>query len=235
MAVYFISDLHLSQQRPEIIQSLLEFLRDCDDADALYILGDLFEAWIGDDYVDPALQPVLDALLSFSHKCACFIMHGNRDFLIGTDFETRTGCQLLPDELVIDLFGQPTLLLHGDTLCTDDVQYQTLRGKIRSTQWKSDVLALPVQQRLQMAQQFRMDSDTSKSDKPEHIMDVNQQAVQDAMSRHGVNLLIHGHTHRKAIHEFAIDGRASKRIVLGDWYRQRSILVCDKQGQRFDP
>jgi len=233
MAIYFISDLHLSAQRPDIINLLLRFLSECDDAEQFYILGDLFEAWIGDDYVEPDLEPVLQALHQFSQSCECFIMHGNRDFLIGAEFESRTGFKLLADETVIDLFGTKTLLLHGDTLCTDDIEYQTARKQVRTEEWKSNVLGLTVEQRLKMAQQFRSDSDSSKSDKSEIIMDVNQQAVIDNMSKHGVNLLIHGHTHRLATHQFDLQQKLATRIVLGDWYQTSSILVCDKNGQTF--
>jgi len=233
MAIYFISDLHLSAQRPDIINLLLRFLSECDDAEQFYILGDLFEAWVGDDYVEPSLEPVLQALHQFSQSCECFILHGNRDFLIGSEFESRTGFKLLADETVIDLFGTKTLLLHGDTLCTDDVEYQTVRKQVRTEEWKSNVLGLTVKQRLQMAQQFRSDSDNSKSDKSDIIMDVNQQAVIDSMTRHGVNLLIHGHTHRLATHQFDLQQKPATRIVLGDWYHTSSILVCDKNGQNF--
>ncbi|MFV2058249.1 MAG: UDP-2,3-diacylglucosamine diphosphatase [Thiohalomonadales bacterium] len=233
MQSYFISDLHLSAQRPHIIELLLDFLASCDDAARLYILGDLFEAWIGDDYADPAMQPVIQALQKFSRNTDCFIMHGNRDFLIGSDFVKQTGFELLPDEIVIDLNGRKTLLLHGDTLCTDDVDYQTIRKQVRTPQWKNQVLALPTQQRLSMAKQFRMDSDQSKSQKSEEIMDVNQQAVIDIMQHHAVNLLIHGHTHRLAIHEFTLDNAPAKRIVLGDWYKTRSVLVCGPTGENF--
>lgn len=235
MAIYFISDLHLCAQRPDIIGLLLRFLSKCEDAEQFYILGDLFETWIGDDYIEPALEPVLSALHKFSQCCECFIMHGNRDFLIGSEFESRTGFTLLPDEISIDLFGTKTLLLHGDTLCSDDVDYQAVRSEVRTDKWKSKVLALSVQQRLEMAQQFRSDSNSSKSDKSEIIMDVNQQAVIDRMTKHDVQLLIHGHTHRLATHQFSLNGQAAKRIVLGDWYQTSSILVCDKDGQEFMP
>lgn len=233
MPSYFISDLHLSAHRPKIISLLLDFLETCNDADRLYILGDLFEAWIGDDYIDPALDPVLEGLGRFSRNSDCFIMHGNRDFLIGDDFAAKTGFKLLPDEIVIDLYGTPTLLLHGDTLCTDDLDYQVIRKQIRSAEWKNKVLALPIQQRLDMAKQFRMDSNSSKSQKSEQIMDVNQQTVCNTMKNHAVNLLIHGHTHRLATHEFMLNNSAAKRIVLGDWYNTSSVLVADQNGQSF--
>lgn len=233
MPTYFISDLHLSTERPAIIELLLRFFDECSNAEHLYILGDLFEAWIGDDYIEPALIPVLNAMQKFSRTSKCFIMHGNRDFLIANDFEARTGFELLADEHIIDLHGTKTLLLHGDTLCTDDTEYQTVRRHVRSKKWKIEVLALSVQKRLDMAKQFRQDSDSSKLSKSEFIMDVNQQAVIDIMSQHQVSLLIHGHTHRLATHELRINNEPAKRIVLGDWYQTSSILICDKNGQRF--
>lgn len=196
----------------------------------MYILGDLFEAWIGDDYIDPALQSAIDKLAHYTKVVPTYLMHGNRDFLLSSQFEAMTGVKILPDEVVINLFGKPTLLLHGDTLCTDDVEYQNVRSQVRNKQWMAQVLTLPIEQRLAMASQFRMDSQTSKNEKSEEIMDVNQMSVEAAMIKHHVNLLIHGHTHRPKVHNLVVNNHAAKRIVLGDWYKTASVLRFTAQG-----
>lgn len=223
----FVSDLHLDQKRPHIIAAFCNFLQGIENTDALYILGDLFEYWIGDD--DPAigLQPVIESIrqLGLSNVPVYFV-HGNRDFLVGKTFEDHTHCKILQDETVVDLYGTPTLVMHGDTLCTDDIAYQKYRAKARNKWVKKAVLLLSVKQRLKIAQRLRDKSIAATQSKPPEIMDVNLHAVKQAMLRHGVKSLIHGHTHRPAIHEFTLDGNACRRIVLGDWYEQGSVLKC---------
>lgn len=225
-----ISDLHLDPARPRIQALFLRFLEDWRGrARALYILGDLFEAWIGDDGADAA-DPVLAALAAFAERTPLYIMHGNRDFLLGERFCALTGAQLLADPTVLDLHGVPTLLMHGDSLCTDDVEYQTLRAKLRSPEWQAQVLAQPLEARLAMAQQARVESSARNQALAEYLMDVNQGAVEQALLEHGVRRLIHGHTHRPGRHRFVIDGEQAERIVLGDWYEQGSVLEVSERG-----
>ena len=223
----FVSDLHLDYTRPHIADAFCGFLRNITDTDALYILGDLFEYWIGDDDPATGLQPVIDSIRELSlGGVPVFFVHGNRDFLVGKAFEDFTRCKILQDETVVDLYGTPTLVMHGDTLCTDDIAYQKYRAKVRNRWVQQAVLLLSTKQRLKMAQKLRDKSISATRDKPPEIMDVSQETVQQTMLRHGVRHLIHGHTHRPGIHDFTLDGNACKRIVLGDWYEQGSVLRC---------
>lgn len=224
----FISDLHLSDERPEITALFSLFLQnDAARARALYILGDLFEVWLGDDAVLPAYQPVLDGLRALTASgVPVHVMHGNRDFLIGERFVELSGCRLLEDPTVIELDGKRTLLMHGDTLCTDDAEYQRFRTQVRNPDTQRQFLALPINERIAVAKHYRQESRERSRSKTEEIMDVNQGAVMDIMRRHGVYQLIHGHTHRPAVHSFTLDNHSAQRIVLGDWYEQASILRC---------
>ncbi len=231
----FISDLHLDGARPHIIELFLEFLRDhaC-HADALYILGDLYEYWIGDDDPAEALQPTVEALAQLSSRgIATYFIHGNRDFLIGREFARRSGCRLLPESAVIDLYGEPTLIMHGDTLCTDDTAYQAFRAKIRNPIVRRILLSLSVNLRRKIAERLRGKSKEATGAKTTEIMDVNPQAVEEMMRKHRVWRLIHGHTHRPAVHQLEIDGSPATRIVLGDWYEQGSVLRCTPDGYRL--
>ncbi len=236
MSTLFISDLHLSGQRPAITELFLDFLRQrARSAEALYILGDLFEAWIGDDAVLPDYQPCVDALRTLADSgVPVYIMQGNRDFLLGEGFAAMSSATLLPDPSVIDLYGEPTLLMHGDTLCTDDVAYQQFRAMVRDPQWQAALLAKTPQERLAMAREYREISQAQTAQKAETIMDVNQEAVAAALREQGVHRLIHGHTHRPALHDFTLDNAPARRIVLGDWYEQGSVLVCDETGCRLE-
>ncbi len=234
MTTWFISDLHLEPSRPASIQQLFAFLQQINgDADALYILGDLFEFWVGDDYLDTpegqAITPLLQALRAVSDSgVPIYFMHGNRDFLLGERFAAETGCTLLPEQQVVDLYGTPTLLLHGDTLCTDDVDYQKARAVFRNPKWIAQVMTWTIPQRIQRAQEMREVSKESTQHKSDEIMDVNQQSVEQVMRDAKVTRLIHGHTHRPATHDFQLDGVDAQRIVLGDWYTQGSYLRADK-------
>jgi UDP-2,3-diacylglucosamine hydrolase len=230
MKTLFISDLHLDLSRPAIIGQFEAFIRDeAVQADALYILGDLFEAWIGDDADDEvgkrfaaAMRPMREA-----HK-PCFFMHGNRDFLLGERFAREAGMTLLPDPSVIDLYGTPTLLMHGDSLCIDDAPYQAFRRQSRSPEWQRQFLAQDTQSRQAFASQARQESQRYTGSKANAaIMDVNPSAVTGAMRAARVSRLIHGHTHRPAVHRLEIDGQPVERIVLGDWYEQSSIFAVD--------
>ena len=232
----FISDLHLDRERPEIIELFIQFLnKDAAQAEALYILGDLFEYWIGDDQPVPGLEGCLTALQSLTEKnIPVYFIHGNRDFLIGKKFAEKTGITLLPESVVIDLYGTPTLILHGDTLCTDDVDYQKMRLMLRDPKWQKQFLSLPIETRIQEALKLREKSQQAIEAKAEMIMDVNQTTVIDTMQKNNVLQLIHGHTHRPAIHDLQINGAKAKRIVLGDWYEQSSVLSCSKDHIRLD-
>jgi len=231
MATLFISDLHLHASRPAISECFMAFLATLAQAQALYILGDLFEAWVGDDHPEPAYSPVKQAL----KRCTAagtpvYLMHGNRDFLLGDRFAAETGCVLLEDPSVIDLYGQRTLLMHGDSLCTDDQDYQTLRARLRSPQWQRQALSLPLEERLELAREARELSTLSIHGKDEYLLDVNQQEVARVFDSHNVELLIHGHTHRPGIHRMTHNHRQLQRVVLGDWYEQGSVLrVTDGQ------
>ncbi|MFN2338092.1 MAG: UDP-2,3-diacylglucosamine diphosphatase [Gammaproteobacteria bacterium] len=234
--VLFISDLHLDPTRPRVSDLFLDFLAgEARAAAALYILGDLFEAWIGDDDPEPEHARVIAGLrATVDSGVPIFVMHGNRDFLLGDEFARRSGVQRLPDSVVIELFGTPTLLLHGDTLCTDDRAYQDFRAMVRDARWQRDFLAKPIHERQTIARQLRETSQRATREKPEYITDVNAAAVADCMRAAGVRQLIHGHTHRPAVHDFELDGQAARRIVLGDWYEQGSLLRCTSAACRLE-
>ncbi|PWV62239.1 UDP-2,3-diacylglucosamine diphosphatase [Plasticicumulans acidivorans] len=223
----FISDLHLDASRPQTVELFRDFVAErCTHAAALYILGDLFEAWIGDDDDAELGRSVAASLAALQRqRVPVYFMAGNRDFLLGERFAAAAGMTLLPEASVIDLYGTPTLLLHGDTLCTDDVDYQAFRARMRSPASIAQLLALPLGERRQLAVQLRADSRTAQAGKLPQITDVNAEAVREAMRAHGVSRLIHGHTHRPAIHEVDLgNGESGWRIVLGDWYAQGSVL-----------
>ncbi|RDS86626.1 UDP-2,3-diacylglucosamine diphosphatase [Dyella psychrodurans] len=227
MSSLFIADLHLDDSRPQITQLFEQYLAgdEVRGADALYILGDLVEAWIGDD--DDAELPRRIALATRAVRDAgvpVYFMVGNRDFLLGEAFAERAGLTLLDDGTVHDLYGTPTLLMHGDVLCTDDVAYQAVRRSVRTPEWKSQVLAMSLDARRAFAAKARQDSRAHTGSTHETIMDVNAGAVAEALRTAGVRHLIHGHTHRPAIHHFDLDGQTAERIVLGDWYEQGSVL-----------
>ena len=226
MTVLFISDLHLTAGDAETTARFVEFMAGpARAARELYILGDLFEAWIGDDDDDPRLAPIVAALRDLTRAgVACALMHGNRDFLLGPRFCAATGARLLGDYERITLNGQPVLLTHGDLLCTDDTRYMTLRTELRSAGWQRDFLARPLEDRRQIASDLRQLSATEIAAKDDYIMDVNQAAVERTMRDHDVTLLVHGHTHRPAVHRFDLDGREAARIVLGAWYHEPSIV-----------
>jgi UDP-2,3-diacylglucosamine hydrolase len=233
LSTLFISDLHLSAERPAITALFLDFLHHrARQAEALYILGDLFEYWIGDDLANqPEVRPLIAALHELTGSgVPVYVMHGNRDFLLGPGFEQATGCRLLPDPTVIDLYGERVLLMHGDTLCTDDTDYLKFRAMVRNPQWVQQFLGKPVAERINMVREYREVSKTATAAKKPEIMDVNAGAVAAAFQSHGVHQLIHGHTHRPAQHTLSLNGQTVHRTVLGDWYEQGSVLVCDVNG-----
>jgi len=226
MTTLFISDLHLDDRRPETTALLQEFLqREAFKADALYILGDLFEFWLGDDVPTKCSLAVAAALSDLSDQgVPCYFMHGNRDFLLKEDYAKQAHMTLLEEECVIDLYGEQVLLMHGDSLCTDDIPYQQFRGLVRNPAWQQDFLSKTPQERLQIALQARDASAEHKGNVDMQIMDVNQGQVMSAFERHGIHRMIHGHTHRPATHDLEVNGVAAQRIVLGDWYTQGSVL-----------
>lgn len=221
MTTLFISDLHLEEARPDITRALLHFLKDkATAAERLYVLGDFFEAWIGDDEHTPLQDEIAAALRGLSDRgTELFLMHGNRDFLIGEDFCKRIGGQLLEDPTVVDLYGTPTLLMHGDSLCTADVEYQKFRTTMRNRQWQEMFLKRPLEDRQTTARQLREISMAKNKGKEMAIMDVTPDEVVKAMEEYGVQRLIHGHTHRPATHDLEANGQPAQRMVLGDWDR----------------
>jgi UDP-2,3-diacylglucosamine hydrolase len=236
VATLFISDLHLDAARPDALQRFTRFVEQrAVHAEALYVLGDLFEAWIGDDENDPRFGPVFDAFSALRQAgVPCFLMHGNRDFLLGDAFAASNGCRLLDDYEVIELAGKRLLLTHGDLLCTDDEPYMALRATVRDRGWQREFLAKPLAKRRALARELRERSQTETATKAQDIMDVNQQTVEQTMRRHRVTTLIHGHTHRPGVHHFMLDGRQATRIVLGAWYEQGSVLTWDAAQFRLE-
>lgn len=226
MARLFVSDVHLDTQAPQATAQFLTFLREkAARAQALYILGDLFEAWVGDDDRDPQKQEVTAALSGLrAAGVPCFVLHGNRDFLLGRAFCERSGCLLLDDPVVAQFDGEPVLLTHGDALCTDDHSYQELRSTVRDRGWQRRFLALPRARRELLADEARAGSRRHTARTVPVIMDVNQDAVAAAFRAAGVRRMIHGHTHRPAVHDLEVDGVQVQRIVLGAWYEQGSYL-----------
>lgn len=234
----FISDLHLAPVTPAANEALLNFLKHtAPSADAVYVLGDLFEYWIGDDGLEhPFARRIAAAFRKLSDGgVPLYFMHGNRDFLIGERFARESGMNILEDPTVVSLYGRPTLLMHGDTLCSDDIEYQKYRAMVRNVAWQQAFLARPLAERVHMAQDARGRSEQAKQVKDMAIMDVAPATVEEVLRRHAYPRLIHGHTHRPARHEHVVDGRLCERWVLADWYEQGSYLRCDAAGCRAVP
>jgi UDP-2,3-diacylglucosamine hydrolase len=231
----FVSDLHLEAGRPEIADIFFRFLRqDAVRADALYILGDFFEAWIGDDDLTDFNRKVMTELQRTTQTgLPVYIMHGNRDFLLGKRFLKATGCQLLPDEWVVNLGGKPTLLMHGDTLCTTDLAYLKFRKKSRHWFFQRLFLLKSLASRQAIAADMRAKSQAYTSTAAEALMDVTPAEVSRVMLQHGVQHLIHGHTHRPAVHAFELAGSPATRTVLAPWHEHGSVLVCDASGKQI--
>jgi UDP-2,3-diacylglucosamine hydrolase len=232
VSTLFISDLHIDAAQQVIVGQFLEFLRsEAKDAAALYILGDLFESWIGDDAPDSAQAAAIAGLRTLtSGGVPCFVMHGNRDFLLSQQFCAASGAQLLHDPLIITLYGEAVLVMHGDALCTDDHAYQRLRATVRDADWQRRFLALPIESRRALAGAARAGSQAHTAAIEHAITDVNADSFAMALREAGTATLLHGHTHRPAIHALEVDGRPRTRIVLGDWYDQGSVLRWDEHG-----
>lgn len=233
----FVADLHLSEERPEATGRFFHFLdHTAKGADALYILGDLFEYWIGDDDIQNSLARLLaDKLKALSTTgTSVFFMHGNRDFLLASDYARLSGMTLLADPMAINLHGTPTLLSHGDQFCTDDTRYQQYRKWVHRPAIQKLLLVLPLKFRRVLAGSARMKSEREKAGKPLDIMDVNPDAVIRAYREYGVTRLIHGHTHRPALHEYSDSGKTLERWVLPDWYENGGYLVCTSAGCKLE-
>ncbi|MEX6089328.1 UDP-2,3-diacylglucosamine diphosphatase [Raoultella planticola] len=230
MATLFIADLHLQTEEPAITAGFLRFLAgEAREADALYILGDLFEAWIGDDDPNPLHQQIASAINELTQSgVPCYFVHGNRDFLVGQRFARACGMTLLAEEKVLDLYGRRVLIMHGDTLCTDDPGYLAFRAKVHTPWIQRLFLALPLFIRRRIAARMRADSKAANSSKSLEIMDVNPQAVVEALERHQVQWLIHGHTHRPAVHPLEANGKPAFRVVLGAWHSEGSMVKVSK-------
>jgi UDP-2,3-diacylglucosamine hydrolase len=229
----FVSDVHLAEERPRIVEQFFAFLaNEARASDALYVLGDLFEYWAGDDDLDDPLNRRVSAGFSQLHAAgtAVHFLHGNRDFLVGKAFAARSNAILIADGTLVDLYGTPTLLMHGDTLCTDDVEYQKFRAYARDPVNQARFLAQPLPARHAQLRGFRAESESAKGAKTAEIMDVNRDAVEEALRRSGYPRLIHGHTHRPGRHLHEVDGHTCERWVLADWYANGSYLKCDASG-----
>ncbi|MBT8101859.1 MAG: UDP-2,3-diacylglucosamine diphosphatase [Gammaproteobacteria bacterium] len=236
MTTLFISDLHLEASKPEIGEQFLNFLEgEATQADGLYILGDLFESWVGDDDPNPHYTVMKGAIRELVDSgVPVFFMHGNRDFMIGEDFAKETGVTLLGDPEAIEMHGAKVLLSHGDALCIDDVQYQQVRLMTRNPEWQAMMRAKPLDERMAFAEKAREQSREYNDSVGEDIMDVNQDAVVGTFRTRDVDILLHGHTHRPAVHEVDLKDRTATRIVLGDWYEQGSVVRWDENGPRLE-
>jgi UDP-2,3-diacylglucosamine hydrolase len=232
----FISDLHLTEERPEANERFIAFLEEkARAAETLYILGDFFEYWIGDDDLGEPFNAVIAGLLADLTRrgILVYLMHGNRDFLIGEQFCAATGARLLDDPTIHEVGGVKTLLVHGDTLCTDDVEYQAWRRKARDPAFQAEFLAKPLAERRRAIVEMREKSKQVVQGKSAEIMDVNDDAVREALRRHGVRRLIHGHTHRPGRHSLEVDGERCERWVLPDWYGRGGYVEVDRRGPRL--
>lgn len=228
MTIAFISDLHLSADRPASIALFKDFMRKSVALDELYILGDFFDYWVGDDCTEAlGFQSVEDVIKqTVDQGTPVTFMAGNRDFLVGNGFSARTGVKLMPDETVIQIKGKRVLLAHGDVYCTDDIEHMSARNTLFSQEWQRDFLNKTLDQRLAFAQSLRQQSEEAKKTKSMEIMDVNQTAVIDALERNTADLLIHGHTHRPYVHRVIVNNQERRRYVLGDWYEDSSVLYA---------
>ena len=230
--ILLISDLHLEEERPDITRAFLHFLQTrAPQAEALYILGDFFEAWIGDDAMTPFQHSIAQALRKLSDGgTRIFLMHGNRDFMIGKAFCREAGCSLLADPSLVRMNGEPVLLMHGDSLCTQDEAYMRLRKWLRNPASLFILRNLPLTTRYKLARKLRKESRMQTPQKAAEITDVTPEEVPRILRQHGVRTLIHGHTHRPATHELQLDGQPARRIVLGDWDRRGWALQVDENG-----
>ena len=237
MSTYFVSDLHLTPEKPHLAMAFLAFLqKTAGSAEAIYVLGDLFEYWIGDDAAELiGAQPILDAMQQASKATPCYFIAGNRDFLVGEQFSRDSGFTVLADETVIDLYGQPTLLLHGDSMCTDDTAHMVFRKEyVTNEARKQAFLSLPIPERIAQAKSARMESHEHKASVSMEIMDVSKETVDNTFAEHQIQQMIHGHTHRQNIHDHHVQGADCQRYVLGDWQATSSVLIASVEGLRIE-
>jgi len=234
---YFIADLHLTENRPDITVAFFDFLDNKiinDDVDALYILGDFFEVWVGDDYqTDLSINVAARLSLVSESGTEVFFIHGNRDFIMREDYAKSASMTLLPEQVVIDLYGTPTVILHGDEMCTQDVEYQKFRKKSRGWWWPKLMLAMPLWYRKKIARNAREKSKQSQAGKALEILDVTEDAVLAMFEKHKVVNMIHGHTHRPNVHHYRVNNKTLTRTVLGDWYEQGSYLRVTPANQEL--
>ena len=232
MKTLLISDLHLSPERPAVTNAFKRFLSEqAAHCDGLYILGDLFDVWVGDDDPAPLPREIIDELRVFTDRGGrLYIMHGNRDFGLGKRFARETGCSLLKDHHVVDLYGHKVLLLHGDTLCTEDHDYQRARRIIRNPLLIEIMRCFPLKIRQQIGIRARASSQAATGKKNDYIMDISQQAVQSTLNKYDVTAMVHGHTHRPGRHEIDLNGVAAQRIVLGDWHDKGWVVEASANG-----
>ena len=225
MTTIFISDLHLDKDRPKVIRYFIDFLNNLEsDIESLYILGDFVEYWVGDDDPGDGLEEVFNSIKKKSNSIPIYFMHGNRDFMISEKFCNHHGMKFLKDPTKIKLHGKKILLMHGDTLCIDDIEYQKFRTMVRSPLWQNEMLKKSLEERINLAKMLRAKSLSETGTKDEVIMDVNNDEVISQLKKHNVDMIIHGHTHRPNIHKIISEDREYKRIVLGDWYDKSFIL-----------
>lgn len=232
--VIFISDMHLDEQHPEMAEQFILFLKNCDKSvDAVYILGDMFEVWIGDDYLNAFNQKIISALANATKKgLAIFIMYGNRDFLMRDAFFSATGCKLIDDPTIASLFGERVLLMHGDTLCIHDLKYMKARKLARNRLLQCIFLRLPLFLRKKFANNMRAKSNMHTQSADREIMDVANEEVVRMMQQHQVNYLIHGHTHKRGFHKIDLSGNQGERIVLGSWHSRGNALIWHEDGKK---
>ena len=235
MTTYFVSDIHLDPGRPDTYQKFIDYLNGiASDAQELYILGDLFEYWIGDDAIDYlGHRPIVNVFQSLASKnIGIYVMHGNRDFLIGYDFVNEFDGTLIFDPTVLKIYGQNVILAHGDSFCTDDVEHQKFRTIVNSPEWQEQFLSLPLNVRNERAVEMRKQSETGKLSKSLMLMDVNQSAIVPIMQRHNSKILIHGHVHKPGIYDFNLNGNTVHRYVMGDWDSGTDgVIVMDSSGK----
>lgn len=233
----FVSDLHLEDARPDITRAFFHLLDSFQDRiDELYLLGDIFEVWLGDDTPMQCADLLASRLRALADAgVRVHLMHGNRDFLIGEPYARRCGAYLITEPFALDIAGQPALLMHGDVLCTQDKDYQAFRQLVRNPAWQQAFLAKPLAERIAIGRSLRDQSQQSAKAKADYIMDVTEDEVVTVMERHQVTLLIHGHTHRPAVHPLQLQTGAATRMVLGDWYQKGWYILADDSGARLEP
>lgn len=237
MAQLFVSDLHLEDARPDIIRAFFHLLDSLQDQfDELYLLGDIFEVWLGDDTPSHCADQLADRLRALADAgIRVFLLHGNRDFLLGAHYAARCGAQLIEEPVLLQVAGRNALLMHGDALCTQDTDYQAFRRMVRDPQWQQTFLAKSLEERISIGRQLRDKSQQSAKEKADYIMDVSQDEVVAVMEQHQVSLLIHGHTHRPATHSVQLTSGTATRMVLGDWYKQGWYILADDHAARLEP